>query len=259
MTSPWNPAQYDRFARERSQPFFDLVALLTPVEGGRVVDLGCGTGSLTSQLPRLLGAREVVGLDNSPTMLAPAALHVSDAVRFEEADIATFHEPGAWDVVLSNAALHWVPDHPAVLARWAGSLRPDGQLAVQVPANADHPSHVCAREAAESMAGAFAGPAPSDPVAVNVLPPERYAEVLDELGLRDVHVRLQVYGHHLPSTADVVEWTKGTSLTRFQSVLAADDFDELLRRYRARLLQTIGDRSPYFFTFKRILMAARAP
>jgi trans-aconitate 2-methyltransferase len=257
MTSAWNPEQYERFARERSQPFFDLVALLTPVAGGRVVDLGCGTGSLTAQLPSLLGAREVLGLDNSPSMMASAAPHASDTVQFLEADIETFHQPKAWDVVLSNAALHWVPDHPAVLIRWADSLRPGGQIAVQVPANADHPSHVCAREAADSMAPAFNGPVPSDPVAANVLPPERYAEVLDGLGLRDVHVRLQVYGHHLTSSADVVEWTKGTSLTRFQSVLAADDYDELVRRYRARLLEAIGDRSPYFFTFKRILMSAR--
>jgi trans-aconitate 2-methyltransferase len=257
MTSAWNPEQYERFARERSQPFFDLVTLLSPVAGGRVVDLGCGTGSLTAHLPGLLGAREVIGLDNSPTMLASSTPYASDAVWFEAADIATFHDPGAWDVVLSNAALQWVPDHPAVLARWADSLRPGGQLAVQVPANADHPSHVCAREAADSMAGAFNGPVPSDPVAGNVLRPERYAEVLDGLGLRDIHVRLQVYGHHLPSTADVVEWTKGTSLTRFQGVLAADDYAELIRRYRTRLRETIGDRSPYFYTFKRILMSAR--
>jgi trans-aconitate 2-methyltransferase len=257
MTNPWNPEQYDRFARERSQPFFDLVALLTPVAGGRVVDLGCGTGNLTAQLPGLLGASEVVGLDNSPTMLAKAAPYSSDAVRFEEADIGTFHDPDAWDVVLSNAVMHWLPDHTAVLARWADSLRQGGRLAIQVPSNADHPSHVCAREAADSMSGAFNGPVPVDPVATNVLLPERYAEVLDGLGLRDIHVRLQVYGHHLPSTADVVEWTKGTSLTRFEAVLSAGDYDELIRRYRDRLLEVIGDRSPYLYTFKRILMAAR--
>jgi trans-aconitate 2-methyltransferase len=255
MTNPWNPEQYERFARERSQPFFDLVALLTPIAGGRVIDLGCGTGSLTVQLPSLLEAGEVLGLDNSPSMLASATPLAS--VQFLEADIETFHQSEAWDVVFSNAALHWVPDHAAVLARWADSLRPGGQIAVQVPANADHPSHVCAREAAASMAAAFNGPVPNDPVEANVLPPERYAEVLDGLGLRDVHVRLQVYGHHLPSTTDVVEWTKGTSLTRFQAVLAADDYAELIRRYHARLLEAVGDRSPYFYTFKRILMAAR--
>jgi trans-aconitate 2-methyltransferase len=257
MSNPWNPTQYERFAQERSQPFFDLVALLSPIPRGRVVDLGCGTGSLTSQLSALLGAEEVVGVDNSPLMLESAAKNASGAVRFEEADIEDFHDPGAWDVVFSNAAMHWLPDHPAVLTRWVDSLRGAGQLAVQIPSNADHPSHVCAREAADSMAEKFNGPVPSDPVAANVLPPERYAELLDSLGLKDIHVRLEVYGHHLPSSADVVEWTKGSSLTRFQNVLPVDDYNELIRRYRDRLLATIGNHSPYFFTFKRILMSGR--
>ncbi len=107
------------------------------------------------------------------------------------------------------------------------------------------------------MADKFDGPVPSDPVAANVLLPERYAEEFDRLGLRDIHVRLQVYGHHLPSSADVVEWTKGSSLTRFQNVLSVDEYDELIRRYRERLLAAIGNHSPYFFTFKRILMSGR--
>jgi trans-aconitate 2-methyltransferase len=259
MADSWNPEQYERFARERSQPFFDLVALLKPAPGGRLVDLGCGTGSLTAQLPTLLGVTEVLGLDNSRAMLADASANASEAVRFEEADINDFDDPGAWDVVVSNAALHWLPDHPAVLSRWAKALRPGGQIAVQVPSNPEHPSHRCAQEVAHEMASAFHGPVPADPVALNVLPPDRYAEILDGLGLVDVHVRLQVYGHHLPSTADVVEWTKGTSLTRFKSQLSADDYAELINRYRVRLIDVLGDRRPYFYPFKRVLMAARNP
>jgi trans-aconitate 2-methyltransferase len=257
MTNPWNPTQYERFARERSQPFYDLASLVSPICSGRVVDLGCGTGSLTAELPNLLGGTEVVGLDNSPSMLASTAKYASDIVQFGDVDINHFHDPGSWDVVFSNAALHWLPDHGAVLSRWVESLRASGQIAVQIPSNADHPSHVCAREAADSLADRFEGPVPRDPVDANVLLPEQYAVILDGLGLQDVHVRLQVYGHHLPSSADVVEWTKGSSLTRFQNVLSVDDYGELIRRYRELLLATIGDHAPYFFTFKRILMYGR--
>src|SRR4051812_7250307 len=111
MASVWNPAQYDRFARERSQPFYDLVSLVAPVPDSRVVDLGCGTGTLTAELPILLGASEVLGIDNSPSMLASSSKNLSDTVRFDEADIEHFHDPNAWDVILSNAAMHWLPDH----------------------------------------------------------------------------------------------------------------------------------------------------
>src|SRR6266498_169197 len=124
----WNPEQYARFAAERAQPFHNLLDLVRPVPGGRVVDLGCGSGELTAELHRALGAAETLGLDSSPAMLALAQPRAGegDGLRFELGDSAGFGQ-GGWDVVLSHAALHWLPDHRALLA--AG-----GQLAVQMPA-----------------------------------------------------------------------------------------------------------------------------
>ena len=204
----WDPGQYGRFAAERSLAFFDLVALLKPVPGGRVVDLGCGPGELTALLPSLLGAGEVLGIDSSTAMLEEAAAHRGPGVTFRLGDLATWEDPAAWDVVFANASLHWAPDHPAVLARWAASLGEHGQLAVQVPANADHPSHLVAAEVAaeEPFASVFVGGSPPpDVVSENVLAPEAYAVVLHDLGFTKQTVRLQVYGHLLGSTADVVE------------------------------------------------------
>jgi trans-aconitate 2-methyltransferase len=163
--------------------------------------------------------------------------------------------------VFSNAALHWVPDHPAVLARWVAALGGRGQLAAQVPANADHSSHLASVAVAhtEPFLSAMDGAPPPDPVAVNVLPPERYAELLFELGMVEQHVRLQVYPHVLASAADVVEWTKGTSLTRFFARLPDELHEPFVDAYREELLRRIGDVSPYLFAFKRILMWARRP
>ena len=97
---------------------------------------------------------------------------------------------GAWcgppvDVVFANASLHWVPDHPALLARLRGGLRAGGQLAFQVPANFDHPSHVIAREVATEppFAGALAADPPPDP-GQHLLAPTSYASVLYDLGAR---------------------------------------------------------------------------
>jgi len=92
-----------------------------------------------------------------------------------------------------------------------------------------------------------------------VLAPQRYAELLDELGFAEQHVRLQVYGHHLASTSDVVEWTKGTTLLPFQRALPPEGFDAFVERYRERLAEVVGDRAPYFYTFNRILFWARLP
>lgn len=258
----WDPAQYDRFKAERSQPFVDLAALALPVApGGRAVDLGCGTGELTATLVEHFDAAEVVGLDNAEPMLAEARPRADGRrLRFGAADIATWVDPGGWDVVLSNAALQWVPGHVEVLTRWAASLRPGGTLAVQVPANHDHPSHTVAAEVAASPAfeADFDGGPPPDPVAGNVLPPEDYAVLLHDLGLVDVHVRLQVYSHLLGRTVDVVEWVKGTSLTRFKAVLVPERFDAFVDAYRSALVTRLGDRAPFLYPFKRILFRARA-
>src|SRR5690348_12606638 len=104
MSDPWNPAQYERFKNERSQPFFDLLALCAPVENGRVVDLGCGTGELTRVVHERLRARETLGLDRSASMLERSASFATNALRFEQGDLATFAD-GGWDLVFSNAAL----------------------------------------------------------------------------------------------------------------------------------------------------------
>jgi trans-aconitate 2-methyltransferase len=254
----WNPSQYRRFAAERARPFEDLLGLVEPAPGATVVDLGCGTGELTARLAEHTGAATTLGLDSSPAMLERARAHVTDnnvgAVRFELGGIEEFGAVGAYDVVFSNAALHWVPDHVALLARLRDALRPGGQLAVQVPANTDHPSHALAFEvAAEPPFGVVVDEA------TPVLPPERYATLLDELGFADPHVRLQVYGHHLASTADVVEWTKGTTLTRFERALTPERYAEFVDRYRERVLEAVGDQSPYFYTFKRLLFWGKLP
>lgn len=253
----WDPAQYNRFAAEREQPFWDLAALLQPTPSPALVDLGCGDGRLTAELAGRLGARQALGIDSSPAMLAQAAGHQSQTTTFDRGDLASWSAPGTVDVVFSNAALHWVPDHPAVLAGWAASLTPGGQLAVQMPANADHPSHTVSQHLAAELLGAGA---PPDPVAANVARPEDYAGLLHDLGFARQHVRLQVYGHLLESTAAVGEWVKGSSLTRFKDVLGPDGFDAFVAEYTRRLVAEIGDQRPYFYTFKRVLLwGLRAP
>jgi len=258
----WNPDQYRRFAAERAQAFHDLIALIQPDGITRAVDLGCGPGELTALAAEQLGVDEMVGIDNSQAMLAKTAEHTSNAVRFEFGDIGAWTSSADIDLVLAAASLQWVPDHAGVMARWAAALRPGGQIAIQVPANADQPSHAIARLIAErepylSMFGAE-GP-PIDPVQAYVLPPEDYAQILYDLGFERQSVRLQVYPHVLPSSRHVVEWVRGTMLTRFERRLDPDAFESFVADYEAELLRVLGDHEPHFFPFRRILMWARLP
>jgi trans-aconitate 2-methyltransferase len=257
VTDGWSPEQYERFKAERTMPFEDLLALVRPATRGRVVDLGCGTGELTLRLHQRVQAGETLGIDRSPAMLE--RVPTAPGLRFETGDIDTFSATGHYDIVFANASLQWVPDHPRLLSRLATAVRVGGQLAVQVPANADHASHLVATDVANEapFVDAFDGGPPVDPVQRNVLRPERYAELLDSIGFAEQHVRLQVYGHHMDSAADVVEWVKGTTLTRFRERLPPDLYEAFLIRYRDALLEVLGDRRPYFYAFKRILIWAR--
>jgi trans-aconitate 2-methyltransferase len=191
-------------------------------------------------------------------MLARALPLAGDGLSFAPGDIGAFGDTAAWDLVFANAALQWVPDHPRLFARLTAALRPDGQLAVQMPYNADHASHVVAAEVAaeEPFVSAMGGAPPEDPVR-GVLPPAQYAELLYDLGYVEQHVRMQVYGHVLDDTAAVVEWTSGTTLVRFRRALPADLYAEFVTRYRDRLVDRLGHRSPFFYAFKRILLWAR--
>jgi trans-aconitate 2-methyltransferase len=223
-----------------------------------VLDLGCGTGALTAELHRALHARSTLGIDSSLAMLERAARVSAPGLRFELADIATLSSRERYDVVFSNAALQWLPDHDALLARLARLLQPHGELAVQVPANFDHPSHTVATQVAREPE--FAEALGSWVRVSPVLQPERYAELLHELGLVAVHVRLQVYGHELDGASEVVEWTMGSLLTDYQARMPEALFERFVQRYRRRVMSVLGDHRPYFYAFKRILMrAARRP
>jgi trans-aconitate 2-methyltransferase len=255
----WNPEQYERFRAERRQPFDDLMGLCEPVPGGRIVDLGCGTGDLTAELHRGLQAKTTVGVDMSEAMLQRAENDHGDVdgLTFEAGDISKWLGEDL-NLVFANASLQWIDDHLNLLARMRTALAPDGQLAFQVPANFRHPSHVLARQVANEprFFEALDGDVPEDRGRY-VLTPEVYADLLYELGARNQVVRMEVYGHELESTLDVVEWVMGTLLTPYRSRLSEELFDEFVDRYREMLVEELGEREPYFYGFRRILCWAR--
>jgi trans-aconitate 2-methyltransferase len=246
----WNPTQYDKFRREREQPLFDLLALVRPKPGMRVVDLGCGTGKPTRVLHERLQPRETLGIDRSARMLEDAGADVPAGLRFEVGAIESFGPDGGYDLVFSNAAFHWVEHHDALVARLARALNPGGQLAFQVPAMHDSPSHAVAEElAATEFRDDFGGWRRPQPV----LAPDAYARLLYRTGLVDQRVHLAVYPHVLASRDEVIEWMKGTLLTEYDRHLPAGRFAAFVEAYRKRLFAQLDDVRPFFFPFRRIL------
>ena len=149
-TSDWNPEAYARFRGLRLRPALDLLAQVGALPEGAVVDLGCGNGAVGPALADRFRDRRRIGVDASPAMLARAA-ETASYTALAEADIATWVPDAPPALIFSNAALHWLPDHVALMPRLAAMLAPGGWLAVQMPRQFGQPSHRFLRDIAAAM------------------------------------------------------------------------------------------------------------
>ena len=130
----------------RLRPALDLLAQVTDLPDGDVVDLGCGDGAVAGALRARFPGRRLVGVDASPAMLAQAVGY-DETVR---ADIAGWQGAGL-ALIFSNAALHWLDDHAALMPRLAGMLGAGGMLAVHMPRQFLAPSHRFLRDIAVAL------------------------------------------------------------------------------------------------------------
>jgi trans-aconitate 2-methyltransferase len=142
----WDPAVYSRYGAERSRPFADLVARIGAERPRAVADLGCGSGELTATLAERWPGARITGVDSSPEMIGRAA-RLGAAVDFRVGDLRAWRPDPDTDVLVTNAALQWVPEHRQLLHRWVRDLPAGAVLAMQVPGNFDAPSHRALREA----------------------------------------------------------------------------------------------------------------
>jgi trans-aconitate 2-methyltransferase len=250
---PWDPNQYHKFQAQRSAPFYDLLALVDVRPGLKVVDLGCGTGELTRQLGDALPDSDVTGLDSSPQMLEKAAAYASPNLRFVQGDQAGLS--GEWDLIFSNAALHWTENHAELISSLYQRLRPGGQIAVQVPSNHNHISHRIIRETAseepfQTILNGFQRYVP-------VLSIDEYARLLFDCGADEITVFEKVYPHILEDSDAVVEWISGTACVPYFERLGEhkEDFIGMIREKMHRELP----HSPVFYPFRRTLFSARKP
>ncbi len=150
MADRWDSSLYDDRHSFVWKKVGDLIDLLDPQAGERILDLGCGTGHLTAKIAER-GA-EVMGLDGSASMIAQARQNYPK-LRFTLADARTFHFNEPFDAVFSNAALHWIPEAGSVIERLRDSLKPGGRLVLEMGAKGNIARIVNALMAALAEAG----------------------------------------------------------------------------------------------------------
>jgi len=258
MTTPtWDPAQYLRHAGHRVRPFADLLARIPELPGDRprIADLGCGPGNVTALLAERWPTARVTGYDNSAEMLDKArADHGGERLDFAHADVGTWVPSEPYDLIISNATLHWVPGHADRFADWIAGLAPGGTSAFQVPGNFGSPSHRLMRELADQYG--LTDALRHDGA---VLTPQAYLERLTDLGC-EADVWETTYIHLLTGEDPVLDWVKGTGLLPVLTALADDPEarDAFVAEYRPALREAYPA-GPHGtpFPFRRIFAVAR--
>jgi trans-aconitate 2-methyltransferase len=130
----WNPADYARQSSHQQAWARELIAKLNLTGRESVLDVGCGDGKVTAELAGHLPAGQVVGIDSSPEMVAFAAEKFAGQknLRFVVADAGNLPFENQFNLVFSNAALHWISDHRPVLAGIRRSLKTSGRILLQM-------------------------------------------------------------------------------------------------------------------------------
>lgn len=251
----WNPEVYDQFKEERSAPFFDLLKLVESRTGISVVDLGCGTGELTSKLLDYLEDSKVLGIDSSEEMLEKAVQFETSRLTFEKRSIEEqLHLGDTYDLIISNAAIQWCHNHKELFPRIISKIKEGGQLAVQIPSNHEYIVHQLLRKIAgtEPYKTAYN----SWEREYTVLTIEEYARILFDNKGREITVYEKVFPHVLDDAEAVFIWASGTAMLPYIEKLPEDLKEQFKKDYK-HALQNIFPESPVFYPFKRTFISAK--
>jgi trans-aconitate 2-methyltransferase len=258
--SDWNPELYRRFAEQRKRPFLDLIDMLPPKIGGSWIDLGCGDGRLTRVAADLLGGGDVVGVDSSAEMIRAA--HEGGDGRFvwRNEDIASVLDAGgSYELVLSNAALHFLDGHDTVMPGVLNLVAPGGWVAIHMPYNQAARTHMLADAAAASdeLAEAFGGFRKVWPQAR----PEAYARMLKAAGFDLALVQLRTYRHAVEGAGAIVDWMRGAGLRPWLAALDEAHHEAFLQKYERLLAHAYPpyDGEKRLLDYTRLFLVARRP
>ncbi len=253
--STWDTEQYLKFKNERTQPFYDLISRIQISNPESIVDVGCGPGNSTFVIEQRWPNADISGFDSSTEMLK-IATETSSKVNWFQADVKDWRPDTHYDVIFSNAALHWISDHERLLPKLMSYLNNEGALAVQMPAHYNSPSHQLLLEVAKQPE--WCSFTESACQLLSMEPQSFYYNVLDPLASK-VEMWETEYVHIMDNVETIIEWFHSTGLRPFmESLPRREDKEkfkhELLAKYNVAYPQQQNGK--VLFPFRRFFFIA---
>lgn len=253
--SSWNADQYLKFGDERTRPAADLAARVALDEPASIADLGCGPGNSTQVLRQRWPSAEIVGVDSSPEMIQ-SAKKCYPLQKWVLADAADWTPPSSLDLVYSNAALQWLPDHGPLVRRLLGLAAQGGALAFQIPSGTFATVRTLIHDISHDATWNHRMEAARG--ALTMESPAFYYDALCDIASR-LDIWETEYHHLLPNTAAIVDWMAGTGLRPFLAALDNEDERvEFVRELRRRVGEAYETRADgrVLFPFRRTFVIA---
>lgn len=251
--SRWTPEQYLRFADQRTRAAVDLTAAIRLDAPHRIVDLGCGPGNSTQVLRLRWPQAEVIGVDHSSEMIAAARASFPDQ-RWIRADARAWRPEDPPDLVFSNAALQWIPDHHDLIPRLFDFAR--HALAFQIPSGTFATVRTLIHEISRDPA--WHDRLDSARRALTMESVEFYYDLLAGTAA-DLDIWETEYLHVLRSTEEVIAWVSSTGLRPFLADLENEaERDAFLAKLRDRVATAYpaGGHGTVLFPFRRTFVVA---
>jgi len=217
----WDAAAYARHSEAQFSWAREIIAKLGLQGHEHLIDLGCGDGKVSAYIAERLPTGAVLGIDNSPEMIDLANRTFPPSrcpnLTFTYMDVSNIDVERRFDIAFSNAALHWVKDHRAVLAGVRTCLKPGGRAVFQMGGKGNAMGgglallEIISRRPWQPYFGEI-------PIPFRFFEPEEYRDLLNEAGLEPIRVELIPKDMVQPGRDALAGWIRSTWLPFTQRV-----------------------------------------
>lgn len=223
----------------------------------KILDLGCGDGYLTEQLALLVPNGKVLGIDASVGMIQTAKKIYRDNLDFIQMDINSLHFSNEFNIIFSNAALHWVKDHDQLLKNSLAALKADGILlwSFGSEGNCSNFLSVIQKKIIEDKYIEFF----KDFEMPWFMPSKsHYAELMSNIGFSHFTITEVNRDRFFPTSDEIIKWIDQPSIVPFIECIP----DTLKSTFRKEVIEEMLERTQQpdgtcFETFRRLQIYAQ--